>query len=228
MRRRGCAASARCGPASDTTRRRWKRGSSVFAMIETARGPCRRSTKSAPSQGCPASTSARRIWRSRWGTAWPRRGPQPRSRDAMPRIQASASAAGLVAGIHAGDGQDRKGHGRLGFRMITLASESQALRRGAGEHLGGDRRRPRWRPRRGTVTDRVALVTGAARGQGAAIVKRLRADGFRVAACDLLADELKAPSTVLGDARRSPSSSTSRPRSSGRRRRRVRRHDSAR
>ncbi|MGZ5395446.1 MAG: SDR family NAD(P)-dependent oxidoreductase, partial [Mycobacterium sp.] len=34
---------------------------------------------------------------------------------------------------------------------------------------------------------RVALVTGAARGQGAAIVKRLHADGFRVAACDLLA-----------------------------------------
>ena len=49
-------------------------------------------------------------------------------------------------------------------------------------------------------TDRVALVTGAARGQGAAIVKRLHADGFRVAACDLLADELKATVTSLGDA----------------------------
>jgi 3alpha(or 20beta)-hydroxysteroid dehydrogenase len=36
------------------------------------------------------------------------------------------------------------------------------------------------------TTDRVALVTGAARGQGAAIVKRLHKDGFRVAACDLL------------------------------------------
>jgi len=36
------------------------------------------------------------------------------------------------------------------------------------------------------TTDRVALVTGAARGQGAAIVERLRKDGFRVAACDLL------------------------------------------
>ena len=33
---------------------------------------------------------------------------------------------------------------------------------------------------------RVALVTGAARGQGAAIVARLRADGFAVAAADLL------------------------------------------
>lgn len=40
------------------------------------------------------------------------------------------------------------------------------------------------------MTDRVALVTGAARGQGAAIVDRLVTDGFRVAACDLLADEL--------------------------------------
>lgn len=38
--------------------------------------------------------------------------------------------------------------------------------------------------------DRVALVTGAARGQGAAIVARLHADGFRVAACDVSVDEL--------------------------------------
>src|SRR5881392_130091 len=36
------------------------------------------------------------------------------------------------------------------------------------------------------TADRVALVTGAARGQGAAIVRRLRKDGFRVAGCDLL------------------------------------------
>ena len=50
-----------------------------------------------------------------------------------------------------------------------------------------------------TSTDRVALVTGAARGQGAAIVKRLHADGFRVAACDLLADELKTSVDGLGD-----------------------------
>ena len=47
-------------------------------------------------------------------------------------------------------------------------------------------------------TERVALVTGAARGQGAAIVTRLHADGFRVAACDLLTDELRAGTKALG------------------------------
>jgi 3alpha(or 20beta)-hydroxysteroid dehydrogenase len=51
-----------------------------------------------------------------------------------------------------------------------------------------------------TPGNRVAVVTGAARGQGAAIVKRLRKDGFRVAACDLLADELKASTAELEDA----------------------------
>lgn len=40
------------------------------------------------------------------------------------------------------------------------------------------------------AADRVALVTGAARGQGAAIVARLLQDGCRVAACDLLVDEV--------------------------------------
>ena len=52
-----------------------------------------------------------------------------------------------------------------------------------------------------TSTDRVALVTGAARGQGAAIVKRLHKDGFRIAACDLLVDDLAATvESVGGDA----------------------------
>ncbi|WP_326547196.1 SDR family oxidoreductase [Mycolicibacterium sp. ND9-15] len=50
-----------------------------------------------------------------------------------------------------------------------------------------------------TSTDRVALVTGAARGQGAAIVRRLRGDGFRVAACDLLVDELTRTVAEGGD-----------------------------
>jgi 3alpha(or 20beta)-hydroxysteroid dehydrogenase len=46
---------------------------------------------------------------------------------------------------------------------------------------------------------RVALVTGAARGQGAAIVRRLRADGFAVAAADRTVDELTASVAELGD-----------------------------
>lgn len=40
------------------------------------------------------------------------------------------------------------------------------------------------------MTARVALVTGAAGGQGAAIVERLRRDGFQVAAADVLTAEL--------------------------------------
>jgi 3alpha(or 20beta)-hydroxysteroid dehydrogenase len=43
-----------------------------------------------------------------------------------------------------------------------------------------------------TTQRRVALVTGAARGQGWAITQRLRADGFFVAACDVSTDELSA------------------------------------
>ncbi|MEO3757348.1 SDR family oxidoreductase [Mycobacterium sp. B14F4] len=46
--------------------------------------------------------------------------------------------------------------------------------------------------------DRVALVTGAARGQGTAIVRRLHEDGFRIAACDVRMDELLAGVDELG------------------------------
>jgi 3alpha(or 20beta)-hydroxysteroid dehydrogenase len=49
------------------------------------------------------------------------------------------------------------------------------------------------------VTRRVALVTGAARGQGWAITQRLRADGFSVAACDVNAAELRDAVDALGD-----------------------------
>jgi 2-keto-3-deoxy-L-rhamnonate aldolase RhmA len=55
--------------------------------------------------------------------------------DAIARIQSTAAAAGLVPGIHAYDGTVGNAMARSGFRMITLASESQALRRGAAEHL---------------------------------------------------------------------------------------------
>ena len=46
--------------------------------------------------------------------------------------------------------------------------------------------------------ERVALVTGAARGQGAAITARLLQDGFCVAACDLLTDDLVDTVAGLG------------------------------
>lgn len=49
------------------------------------------------------------------------------------------------------------------------------------------------------TADRVALVTGAARGQGAAITARLLEDGFGVAACDVLADELTQTVAALGE-----------------------------
>jgi 2-keto-3-deoxy-L-rhamnonate aldolase RhmA len=55
--------------------------------------------------------------------------------DAIARVHKSASAAGLVAGIHASSGTRGKAMADTGFQMITLASESQALRRGATEHL---------------------------------------------------------------------------------------------
>jgi 4-hydroxy-2-oxoheptanedioate aldolase len=55
--------------------------------------------------------------------------------DAIVRIQRAAVDAGLVAGIHASEGKTGRAMAQLGFRMITLAAESQALRRGAVEHL---------------------------------------------------------------------------------------------
>ena len=55
--------------------------------------------------------------------------------DAVAGIQAAASEAGLVPAIHANAGKPGKAMAEMGFRMITLASESQALRRGAAEHL---------------------------------------------------------------------------------------------
>lgn len=59
----------------------------------------------------------------------------PEVLDAITRIHRTASDAGLVTGIHAGDGVTGQAMARLGFGMITLAAESLALRRGAAEHL---------------------------------------------------------------------------------------------
>jgi 4-hydroxy-2-oxoheptanedioate aldolase len=55
--------------------------------------------------------------------------------EAMAGIQATATRAGLVSGVHAGAGAPGKTFAEMGFEMITLASESQALRRGAAAHL---------------------------------------------------------------------------------------------
>ncbi|CAM3283006.1 HpcH/HpaI aldolase/citrate lyase family protein [Mycobacterium colombiense] len=55
--------------------------------------------------------------------------------DAIVRIHRVATDAGLLTGIHAGDGKTGHAMAQLGFGMITLAAESQALRRGAAEHL---------------------------------------------------------------------------------------------
>ncbi|OSC26975.1 oxidoreductase [Mycobacterium vulneris] len=49
------------------------------------------------------------------------------------------------------------------------------------------------------MNQRVALVTGAAGGQGLAIANRLRGKGFSVAACDRRIDELRAAVGGAGD-----------------------------
>lgn len=55
--------------------------------------------------------------------------------DAIVHVHRVATDAGLVTGIHASEGKTGHAMAQLGFRMITLAAESQALRRGAMEHL---------------------------------------------------------------------------------------------
>ena len=59
----------------------------------------------------------------------------PDVRAAIGGIHEAASAAGLVPAIHAGNGKVGHTMAQIGFRMITLAAESQALRRGAAAGL---------------------------------------------------------------------------------------------
>lgn len=59
----------------------------------------------------------------------------PAVQDAIARIAGSATDAGLIAGIHAGSAKSAKAVAEQGFQMLTLASESQALRYGAAEIL---------------------------------------------------------------------------------------------
>lgn len=106
----------------------------VFAMIETARGLAVREeicavpgltgiyvgpADLAISLGHPVTEAYR----------------HPALLEAMAGIQATATRAGLVSGVHAGAGGLGKMFAQMGFEMITLASESQALRRGAAAHL---------------------------------------------------------------------------------------------
>jgi 4-hydroxy-2-oxoheptanedioate aldolase len=59
----------------------------------------------------------------------------PTVREAFVAIHRAASAAGLVAAIHAGNAKAGHAMAQLGFQMLTLESESQALRRGAAVSL---------------------------------------------------------------------------------------------
>lgn len=61
---------------------------------------------------------------------------------ALARIAERASAAGLIAGIHAGDGGNGRLAARLGYQMITLSTASEALRDGASAHLAHARMQP--------------------------------------------------------------------------------------
>lgn len=54
---------------------------------------------------------------------------------ALARIAERASASGLIAGIHAGDGGSGRLAAGLGYQMITLSTASEALRDGAAAHL---------------------------------------------------------------------------------------------
>lgn len=55
--------------------------------------------------------------------------------DAMTTVHRVATAAGLITGIHAGNGAVGNDLARLGYQMITLATESLALRSGVTAHL---------------------------------------------------------------------------------------------
>jgi 4-hydroxy-2-oxoheptanedioate aldolase len=107
---------------------------SVFAMVETARGLLALDDICAVHGLTGVYVGPADLAISMGYTlaeAWT----HPAVHDAMTRVQATASSAGLVTGIHAGSGKLGKAMADMGFRMITLASESQALRRGAVEHL---------------------------------------------------------------------------------------------
>lgn len=107
---------------------------SVFAMIETARGVAAvEEICAAPGlTGLYVGPADLAISMGhKVADAWT----HAEVRAAFTTVQQAATRAGLVSGIHAGAGRVGKAAADMGFRMITLASESQALRRGANQHL---------------------------------------------------------------------------------------------
>lgn len=111
---------------------------SVFAMIETTRGLaavdeiCRVDGLTGIYVG-PADLAISMGHAP--AEAWSRRDVF----DVILAAQRAAADAGLVSGIHAGTGVAGNMLAQNGFQMITLASESQALRRGAAAHLSDAR-----------------------------------------------------------------------------------------
>ncbi|MCT7659348.1 HpcH/HpaI aldolase family protein [Mycobacterium deserti] len=106
----------------------------VFAMIETAQGLSQLDTICAVDGLAGVYTGPADLAIS-LGCAVTEAWTDTTVIDAMASIASTAAAAGLIAGVHAGDGRRGEKSAQMGYQMISLASESQALRRGAAEHL---------------------------------------------------------------------------------------------
>jgi 2-keto-3-deoxy-L-rhamnonate aldolase RhmA len=106
----------------------------VYAMIETAQGLSQLEAICAV-EGLTGLYTGPADLALSLGRAVTHAWTDARVTEAMAGVATAASAAGLVAGIHAGSGERGAAAARMGYQMISLASESQALRRGAAEHL---------------------------------------------------------------------------------------------
>ena len=186
IRAGACAASVRCEPAWDDVAALESRVS-VYAMVETATGlraideicavPGLAGIYVGPADlaismghgladAWTASGRARRhdadrVHRGRGGSG--HRRPRGRRGDWESRRRTRIS----------------RDHPGIGVTGATQGRSRHTSREGAETmpHRRKNRQRTEGTPER-PKPDRVALVTGAARGQGAAIVKRLRSDGF--------------------------------------------------
>ena len=108
---------------------------SVFAMIETA------AALSWPQRDLRRRRAGRTLCRARRSGPLDGRRCRRRNQDIRPcwtpmgESIARRPMPGWSPGFTPGDGKTGRAMAQLGFRMITLAAESQALRRGAAEHL---------------------------------------------------------------------------------------------